>query len=108
MADRERIFTGIGVSHGIAIAPAYLVELERPQIPERKIDPSGVAAEQQRFEGAVARVRAELTELKSKLEDKPETAAEEVTLLLDAPDFAGRGQHNFTAARACLPGRRAG
>ncbi len=80
----ERVFSGIGVSHGIAIAPAYIVELERPQVPESKIAPEEVPAEQKRFESAVARVRAELEELKTKLEDKPETAAEEVTLLLDA------------------------
>ena len=84
MPQRERVFNGIGVSHGIAIAPAYIVELERPQVPEYKIPPGEAAAEQKRFEDAVARVREELTELKTKLEDKPETAAEEVTLLLDA------------------------
>jgi phosphoenolpyruvate-protein phosphotransferase (PTS system enzyme I) len=84
MPTRERIFTGIGVSHGIAIAPAYLVQLERPKVPERKIEPADVTAEQKRFELAVDRVRQELSELKAKLEDKPETAAEEVALLLEA------------------------
>ena len=84
MPNSERVFTGIGVSNGIAIAPAYLVQLERPQVPEHRIAPGDVAAEQKRFEDAVARVRQELVDLKSKLEDKPETAAEEVTLLLDA------------------------
>ena len=84
MPDQERVFTGIGVSNGIAIAPAYLVQLERPQVPERRIPAAGLPAEQKRFEEAVGRVRQELADLKSKLEDKPETAAEEVTLLLDA------------------------
>src|SRR5438105_3479752 len=84
MPNSERIFSGIGVSNGIAIAPAYLVQLERPTVPEHKIPAAGIAAEQKRFEEAVGRVRRELTDLKSKLEDKPETAAEEVTLLLDA------------------------
>ena len=84
MPNRERVFNGIGVSNGIAIAPAYLVQLERPQVPERRISQGEVAAEQKRFDDAVFRVRQELADLKSKLEDKPETAAEEVTLLLDA------------------------
>lgn len=80
----EVTFTGIGVSHGIASGPAYLVQLEKPKAPQRKIEAEDVAAEQKRFEAAVARVRQELIELKEKSLSLPDTAAEEVTLLLDA------------------------
>lgn len=80
----ERIFEGIGVSPGIAIGPAFLVQVERPKSPEDKIAPDSVSAEQARFEAAVEKVRQELIELKGQSSSLPETAAEEVGLLLDA------------------------
>jgi len=84
MMQGEVIFTGIGVSHGIASGPAYLVQLEKPKAPQRKIEPSDAPAEQKRFEAAVARVRQELIDLKEKSLSLPDTAIEEVSLLLDA------------------------
>lgn len=80
----EVVFSGIGVSYGIASGPAYLVQLEKPKAPQRKIDAETAPAEQKRFENAVARVRQELIDLKEKSLSLPDTAAEEVTLLLDA------------------------
>ncbi len=82
--NSEVVFTGIGVSHGISSGPGYLVQLEKPSVPQRKINADEVTPEQQRFEKAVARVRQELIDLKEKSLTLPETAVEEVTLLLDA------------------------
>ncbi|HCS23155.1 MAG TPA: phosphoenolpyruvate--protein phosphotransferase [Rhodospirillaceae bacterium] len=81
---REKILRGIGVSHGIAIGPAFLVQLERPRVPEWKIAAADVKAEQSRFQSAVMSAQTELGELKEQSAHLPETAAEEIGLLLDA------------------------
>ncbi|MBI1216149.1 MAG: phosphoenolpyruvate--protein phosphotransferase [Alphaproteobacteria bacterium] len=80
----EKIFTGIGVTHGVAIGAAFLVEVARPQVPKYKIEDANIEAEQKRFSDAVENVRGELQELKTRAAGLPETAAEEVTLLLEA------------------------
>ncbi len=78
----ERSFTGLGVSHGIAIGPAFIVQLDNPKAPQYKID--NVESETKRFTEAVAQVTAELQKLKHQSEELPDTAAEEVAMLLDA------------------------
>lgn len=80
----EIILAGIGVSHGIAIGEAFLVEVEHPKVREEHISQAGVAAEQRRFEEAVAKAEAEIRALKEKTAHLPETAAEEACVLLDA------------------------
>lgn len=84
MHKPEKILKGIGVSHGIAIGPAFLVQLDRPHVPVRDIAEDDIKAEQQRFDNAVMQAQRELGELKEQTSKLPETAAEEVSLLLDA------------------------
>jgi len=81
---REKILRGIGVSHGIAIGPAFLVQVDRPHVPEWKVPPQDIAAEQARFQQSVMTAQNELGELKEKSAALPDTAAEEIGLLLDA------------------------
>lgn len=81
---REKILRGIGVSHGIAIGPAFLVQVDRPRVPQWRVKPEDIAAEQARFQQAVMTAQNELGELKEKSATLPDTAAEEVGLLLDA------------------------
>jgi phosphotransferase system enzyme I (PtsI) len=45
---------GIGVSKGVAVGPALVIEAERTPVRHRTIDPSDVDAEVQRYEDAVA------------------------------------------------------
>ncbi|MDE1153055.1 MAG: phosphoenolpyruvate--protein phosphotransferase [Micavibrio sp.] len=78
----ERIFTGLGVSSGIAIGPAYIVQLDRPKAPVFSI--TDVEGEQARFAAAVDEVRIDLEALKDSAAALPDTAAEEITLLLEA------------------------
>lgn len=78
----EIVLHGIGVSHGIATGPAYIVQLDRPKVPQITIEDA--SAEQQRFEAAVETVRGDLTALKGQSKNLPEEAAEELDLLLDA------------------------
>ncbi len=78
----EIVLNGIGVSHGIATGPAYIVQLDRPKVPQLTIEDT--APEQRRFEAAVETVRGDLTALKGQSKNLPEEAAEELDLLLDA------------------------
>ncbi|MDI1228077.1 MAG: phosphoenolpyruvate--protein phosphotransferase [bacterium] len=78
----EIVLNGIGVSHGIATGPAYIVQLDRPKVPQITIEDT--APEQQRFEAAVQTVRGDLIALKGQSKNLPEEAAEELDLLLDA------------------------
>ncbi|MDP2206255.1 MAG: phosphoenolpyruvate--protein phosphotransferase [Alphaproteobacteria bacterium] len=81
---REKTLRGIGVSHGIAIGPAFLVQVDRPHVPQWKVAAQDIAAEQARFQQSVMTAQNELGELKEKSASLPDTAAEEIGLLLDA------------------------
>jgi phosphotransferase system enzyme I (PtsI) len=81
---REKTLRGIGVSHGIAIGPAFLVQVDRPSVPQWSVAPQDIAAEQARFQQSVMTAQNELGELKEKSASLPDTAAEEIGLLLDA------------------------
>lgn len=82
--QQEKTLRGIGVSHGIAIGPAFLVQVDRPHVPQWFIAPDKMADEQNRFQAAVATAQEELSALKAQSIRLPETAAEEIALLLDA------------------------
>jgi|SRR5579862_1744112 phosphotransferase system enzyme I (PtsI) len=80
----ERRLAGLGVSPGIAIGSAYLVEggdlpVHESHIPEGEID-----AERERLREAVEASLKQLRKLKGKASGLPESAAEEIGFLLDA------------------------
>jgi len=72
------------VSPGIAIGPAHVLSSGELQVPDYQLAPEQVTAEQQRFADAVARARRQIRKLKSRAEQLPEGAAEEVGFLLEA------------------------
>jgi len=80
----EIVLTGIGVSHGIAMGAAYLVQIEQPQAPKYFLSPDLVTAEVDRFDHAVAQAKREISDLKAISSGFPGGAAEEIGLLLDA------------------------
>ncbi len=80
----ERILSGLGVSAGVAIGPAYVVETGASQVPEYTVAADAVDAECQRFADAAAKARRQIKKLKAKALLLPEAAAEEVGFLLDA------------------------
>ena len=80
----ETSLSGLGVSAGVAIGPAYVVESGAPQVPEYPIAADTVDAECQRFAEAAAKARRQIKKLKAKALLLPEAAAEEVGFLLDA------------------------
>ena len=83
-AAAERRLKGLGVSPGIAIGPAHIVEggdlpVRESHLPETEID-----AERSRFAEAVAVSLRQLRKLKAKASGLPASAAEEIGYLLDA------------------------
>jgi phosphotransferase system enzyme I (PtsI) len=80
----ERVYGGLGVSPGVAIGPAHVVESGSIDVPEYQIPADQIEAEQQRFAAAIEKSQRQLQKLKSKSADLPGTAAEELGFLLDA------------------------
>jgi phosphoenolpyruvate-protein phosphotransferase (PTS system enzyme I) len=80
----EQRLSGLGVSPGIAIGPAYLSEGGDLQVHESHIPEAGIDAERGRFTEAVAVSLKQLRKLKTKAAGLPESAAEEIGYLLDA------------------------
>ncbi len=75
---------GLGVSAGIAIGPAHLVDSGAVQAPEYRIPRGQIPTELARLDAAVGAARRQLFKLKDKARHLPETAAEEIGFLLDA------------------------
>ena len=83
-AGGERVLRGLPVSGGICSGPAYVVETGFHQVPEYLVIPSEIKSERERFAVAVNRSLRQLKKLKAKAASLPETAAEEISFLLDA------------------------
>ncbi|QEX20252.1 phosphoenolpyruvate-protein phosphotransferase [Hypericibacter adhaerens] len=83
-AKGELVFEGLGVSPGIAVGPAHVVEGGSVHVPEYRIEPDQIEAERARFSAAVAKAQKQLVKLKGKSANLPGTAAEEIGFLLDA------------------------
>src|SRR5512144_1545755 len=84
----ERVVEGLGVSPGIGIGNAYVCESGRPRIPEYRIRPADVEAEQRRLREAALRARRQLGRLRTKTLGRVKAnagwASEDVLYLLDA------------------------
>ena len=80
----ERRLSGLGVSPGIAIGPAYIAEGGELPVRESHLPENGIEAERARFAEAIAVSLKQLRRLKAKAAELPESAAEEVGYLLDA------------------------
>ena len=83
-AAAERSFDGLGVSPGVAIGGAHLVESGSLDVPEYRLAADAIEAERARFAAAVAKAQKQIRKLKSKSANLPGAAAEEIGFLLDA------------------------
>jgi phosphoenolpyruvate-protein phosphotransferase (PTS system enzyme I) len=83
-SDNEKRLTGIGVSPGIGIGPAYIGERGDLPISEIPIDVANIEAERSRFAEAVAVSTKQLRKLKTRATALPGSAADEIGYLLDA------------------------
>src|SRR5690349_19319580 len=80
----EQRLSGIGVSPGIAIGPAYLGDRGDLPVSEHRIAESDIDAERARFAEAVAASTKQLRKLKSRATALPGPAADEIGYVLDA------------------------
>lgn len=80
----NRCLRGLGVSPGVAIGPAHVVESGSVTIPEYTLAPDAVDGEVARFNEAAAKARRQIKKLKSKALVLPDSASEEIGFLLDA------------------------
>ncbi|WP_119677312.1 phosphoenolpyruvate--protein phosphotransferase [Indioceanicola profundi] len=81
---QERVLRGVGVSAGIAIGPAHVVESGAVQVPEYSVSATDTDAETARFHAAVEKARRQVRKLKAKAAALPDAAAEDVGFLLEA------------------------
>lgn len=82
--ENEQRLTGIGVSPGIAIGPAYIGERGELPVSETSITDAGIEAERARFAEAVAKSAKQLRKLRARATALPGSAADEIGVLLDA------------------------
>ncbi|MDD3287896.1 MAG: phosphoenolpyruvate--protein phosphotransferase [Alphaproteobacteria bacterium] len=82
--SEEQAFRGIGVSSGIAIGPAYVIDQHGVPVPEYTLAASQIDLELKRFQAAINKTQKQLGQLKQKAESLPAGAVEEITLLLEA------------------------
>jgi phosphoenolpyruvate-protein phosphotransferase (PTS system enzyme I) len=83
-AGNEQRLTGIGVSPGIAIGPAYIGERGELPVEESRIDEADIDSERDRFAEAVAISSRQLRKLRTRATALPGSAADEIGFLLDA------------------------
>jgi len=83
-SQTESQFEGLGVSPGIVIGPAYLVESGMEQMPEYVIPAKEIEAERQRFDKAVKKSLRQLSGLRAKARRQGGETSEELGFLLDA------------------------
>jgi phosphotransferase system enzyme I (PtsI) len=81
--NQEYISQGIGVSPGIAIGPAYIINQGGLQVPEYEIPVNQVEKELKRLHTAIAKTQRQLSQLKQKAATLP-AGAEDIALLLEA------------------------
>ncbi len=92
MSD-PRLLTGIGVSPGSVIGPAYIVQWGLPDVPHRVVSPEEVPGEVKRLRHAIAAVKDHLQELKRRTAEVAGPSQAKIfdaqTLMLEDPEFLG-------------------
>lgn len=93
----SRRLQGIGVSPGLAVAPALVIESRFPGVPDRSVEPGAVEQEIGRLHAAVAAVADSLGALRERVRAR---AGEEESRIFDAqimmardPDFLAAVEH---------------
>lgn len=93
----SRTLRGIGVSPGLAVAPALVIASRFPDVPDRSVPSEEVEHEIRRLHAAVAAVVESLTALRERVRER---AGEEESRIFDAqilmaqdPEFLGAVEH---------------
>ena len=86
-----RLLTGIGVSPGSAIGPAYIVQWGLPDVPPKVVSKAAVPGEIERLHQAIAAVKEHLKELKQRTIERAGASQGKIfdaqLLMLEDPDF---------------------
>jgi len=82
--SKEQVLSGIGVSPGVAIGPAYVGDRGELPVNESRIEKGEVENERARFAEAVATSIKQLRKLKTRATALPGSAADEIGYVLDA------------------------
>ena len=94
-------YQGIGVSPGVAYAPAMVVDLRFPKVPDRSVTAEAVEAEVARLLAAAGEVVESLAKLRRRVEERagPEEAGifEAQMLMARDPEFLGSVEHLIRA-----------
>jgi len=81
--EGEQNWRGIGISTGIAIGPAYVIDQTGLVVPEYAIPAAQVEKELKRFQAALAKTQRQISQLRQKAESLP-SGAGDISLLLEA------------------------
>ena len=88
-----RLLTGIGVSPGLAVGPAYVVTWGVPDVPQRVVSKGDVGREIERLGEAIADVKGHLDELKQHAAEHAGATEAKIfdaqILMLEDADFLG-------------------
>lgn len=106
----ERVVEGLGVAPGVGIGTAYVCESGSPRIPEYRIRPADVKAEQRRLREAVLRARRQLGRLRVRTRDRAKGndawTSEDVLYLFDAYLMMLKDSRLLRGAYARIGGER--
>jgi phosphoenolpyruvate-protein phosphotransferase (PTS system enzyme I) len=78
------VLRGLGVSPGIAIGPAHVVDAAFQQVPEYTIAQDATEDELTRLHQAIDKAQRQITKLKGKADSLPDTVSSDIAILLDA------------------------
>lgn len=81
---KRGLLEGIGVSAGIAIGPAHVLDVGAVQVPEYQVASSRLVTEVERFEAALSRADKQVRKLRRKAEALPAGVLDELGPLLEA------------------------
>jgi phosphotransferase system enzyme I (PtsI) len=93
----DRILRGIGVSPGLALGPAVVLEWRFPEVPDRSVTPNEVAREVERLHAAVTAVTDHLNHLRERVLQsaglEESRIFEAQILMVQDPDFLASVEH---------------
>ena len=74
------MFSGIGVSRGIAIGEVYLLRRNQPKFSERKLKQNQISTEVRRYRKALAKARAQLEKVRDSI---PKDTSDDVSAFIE-------------------------
>lgn len=98
--------TGLAIGEGIAIGTALVLDRMMDQVPQYIIPAGKIAAEQARFENAVAAAGDEIRDLNANLTENGSAALNELGLVLAAHEMMLGGSHLRNGVRGMIADNR--